>query len=298
MFKKKKNFSDRLRELFGLGIDKEEFFEGLEDLLLEADLGPRLTMEILEELRDDARAKKLKTQEELEAHLVEHISGHLKTVDLDAVAAAAPFACFLFLGVNGVGKTTSIAKLASRLKTRGLEGKLVLAAGDTFRAAACEQLVTHGSRLGVRTVSQGSGADSGAVIFDALESARARGERLVLADTAGRLHNKAHLVKELEKVDKIVRQKIGSDGIYKKILVIDSTTGQNGLQQAEVFHQAVGVDAVILSKYDSSARGGILVSICRQAGLPVAYLGTGESYDSLEAFEPAGFAARLLSREL
>lgn len=298
MFKKKKTFSERLRELFGMGTGNEEFFDGMEDLLIESDLGARLTMEILAELREDARAQRMKDQAGLEALLAHHLAGHLKSADMDSLVRPDGLACFLFLGVNGVGKTTHIAKLAARYASRGFAGKMVMAAGDTFRAAACEQLATHGERLGVRTVSQGSGADPAAVIFDALDSARSRGDNLVLADTAGRLHNKAHLVKELEKIDKVVRQKMGDGGVYRKILVIDATTGQNGLQQAETFHEAVGVDAVILSKYDSSARGGILVSVCRQAGLPVAFLGTGESYDDLEAFDPLVFASALMSREV
>jgi fused signal recognition particle receptor len=295
MFKRKKSFGDRLKDLFGIGVGAEEFYEELEDALLEADLGARLTLEIISDVRGMAKSQKLRTQEELTALVAGHIASVVKSGELRPVPGATQ--CFLFLGVNGVGKTTSIAKYAHWLKKTGWTGGTVLAAGDTFRAAATEQLILHGERLSLRTVSQGHNADSAAVLFDAIESAKAKGEQLVLADTAGRLHNKAHLVKELEKVDKVVRQKLGGDGQYKKILVIDATTGQNGLQQAEVFHQAVGVDAVILSKYDSNARGGIVVSICKNLGLPIAFVGTGEKYDDLHPFTAKEFVDNILTRE-
>jgi fused signal recognition particle receptor len=294
MFKRKKSFGDRLKELFGIGLGDEEFYEELEDALLEADLGARLSVEVIAAVREQARQQKLKTQEELSALVADLIARGLKGGALAPVPGTLQ--CFLFLGVNGVGKTTSIAKYAHWVKNSGYGGSVVLAAGDTFRAAATEQLILHGERLGLRTVSQGHNADSAAVIFDALESAKARGDGLVLADTAGRLHNKAHLVKELEKVDKIIRQKLPEPGQYKKILVIDATTGQNGLQQAEVFHQAVGVDAVILSKYDSTARGGIVVSICKNLGLPIAFVGTGESYGDLHPFDAREFVDNILTR--
>jgi fused signal recognition particle receptor len=167
----------------------------------------------------------------------------------------------------------------------------VLAAGDTFRAAAVEQLTTHGDRLGLRTVKQSTGADAGAVIYDALASAKSRNEQLVLADTAGRMHNRANLVAELEKIDKIIRR---HDAVYKRVLVLDATTGQNALRQAEIFHEAVGVDAVILAKYDSTAKGGILVPVSRSLHIPCAFLGRGEKYGDLEPFDPDRYLEELL----
>ena len=295
MFKRKKSIGERLKEVFGIGTGNEAFYEGLEDILLEADLGSSLTMEILETVRLKAREQKIRADQDLATLVTEQISLHLKETLL--LPEPGKLQCYLFLGVNGVGKTTSIAKYAHLIKNSSYPGTVVLAAGDTFRAAATEQLILHGERLGLRTVSQGHNADSAAVIFDALESARSRGDGLVLADTAGRLHNKTHLVKELEKVDKVIRQKIGNDGIYKKILVIDATTGQNALQQAEVFHGAVGVDAVFLTKYDSAARGGIVTAICKTLGLPIAYVGTGEKYTDLHAFNAADFVRNILERK-
>lgn len=290
MFARKKTLGQTIKDLFGMGKGQAEHFEALEDALLEADIGPQLAMELVDEIRNRTSREKLDEQGIKEA-LAGLIAGSLKVASLEP--NDDELYCFLFLGVNGVGKTTSIGKLAHLVK-KDFPGKgIVLAAGDTFRAAACQQLETHGQRLGVRTVSQGAGADSAAVIFDALASASARKEGLVLADTAGRLHNKAHLVKELEKVDKIVRQKV-SGNHYRKVLVLDATTGRNGVQQAEVFHQAVGVDAIILSKYDSSARGGMVVSICRDLGLGFAYVGTGEAYTDFQPFDPIGFSRNLV----
>ncbi len=283
-------------QLFGMGIENESFYDNMEDVFIEADMGARFSLEIIEEVKRKAKENRLKSKEDLLALIVQVISAALLSARLEPNDSGLN--CFLFLGVNGVGKTTSIAKYAHWLKSRGWGDKTVLAAGDTFRAAASEQLVLHGTRLGIRTVSQGSGADPAAVIFDALESALARQDKVVLADTAGRLHNKVHLVKELEKIDKIVRAKIGPQGNYKKILVIDATTGQNGLQQAQVFHEAVGVDGVILTKFDSTAKGGIVLSICRNVGLPIMFLGHGETYADLSPFDADEFARNLIDREL
>jgi fused signal recognition particle receptor len=191
---------------------------------------------------------------------------------------------FLVLGVNGVGKTTTIAKLAEYYRRRGGIPEPVLAAGDTFRAAAIDQLRIHGERLGLRVVGQSPGADPGAVIFDAIESAKARNASLVLADTAGRMHTKANLVKEMQKIHRVVESRIG-DGVYRTLLVIDATTGQNGLRQAEIFNEAIGVSSCILAKYDSTAKGGIALAISHQLGIPFSFLGTGEQYGDLEPFD-------------
>jgi fused signal recognition particle receptor len=199
----------------------------------------------------------------------------------------------LVLGVNGVGKTTTIAKLAAWYRrSQGIEST-VLVAGDTFRAAAIDQLRLLGERLGLPVVAQEPGADPGAVIFDGISSARARGSELVIADTAGRLHNREALVKELAKIDRIVRAKAPGDA-SRRLLVLDATTGQNALAQAEVFHAAVGVDAMVLAKYDSTAKGGMVVPISRALGVPFAFVGVGEKPDDLEPFDVERYLESLL----
>jgi fused signal recognition particle receptor len=190
------------------------------------------------------------------------------------------------LGVNGVGKTTSIAKMATYYKNEGY--KVVMAAADTFRAAAIDQLELHAQRTGVRIVRQENGSDPGAVIYDAISSAQARGDNLILCDTAGRMHNKENLVRELQKIDKVIRNRIKPEN-YKKILVIDATTGQNSISQAQIFNEAVGIDALILTKYDSAAKAGALVQI----GLPVAFVGTGEHYEDMHVFDKDEFLTSL-----
>lgn len=288
----KKGFFRKLRELF-FGNENEETFEAIEDLLIEADLGYKTASALAAELKEIARSGRLKTKQELLAALKDLLRPMVLVKPLEFVPSALNL--YLFLGVNGVGKTTSLAKLAFRL-VREDRGPVVLAAGDTFRAAAAEQLQLHGQRQNLRVVAQKHGADPGAVLYDALESARAQGDRVVLADTAGRLHNKTHLVKELQKIDKIAREKVAG-GVYQKILVLDATTGQNAFQQAQVFHEAVGVDAVVLSKFDSSGKGGIVVAVSRELGLPFAYFGTGEKVQDLEPFDVETFLDGLLGDE-
>ena len=202
---------------------------------------------------------------------------------------------WMMLGVNGVGKTTTAAKLAKYFKNKGNEN-IVLASADTFRAAAIEQLALHGERLGVRVVSHQHGSDPSAVVFDAADAMKAAGPGLVIADTAGRLHNKENLVRELQKIDRTCSLK-ADEGCYKKILVIDATTGQNALRQAEVFNEAVKIDAIIMTKYDSTAKGGVAVSIGRELGLPVAYVCTGEGYDNIAPFDAEKYIDDFLTLE-
>lgn len=285
-----KRLGARLKELFRPGRDREEFYDDLEDLLIEADIGAHLAIEIGDALR---KLRRLNSREELVAALRGILLEGLTPASLDLDPQVLNIV--LVLGVNGVGKTTSIAKLVQRYQNEWPGAGITIAAGDTFRAAAIEQLETHGERLGVRVIKQAIGSDAGAVIWDAVSSARARGDRLLFADTAGRMHNRADLVRELEKIHAIVLKHDDGSIRYRKLLVIDATTGQNALQQAEMFHQAVGVDAVMLSKYDSSARGGILISLSRRIGLGCAYLGTGESYDAIRAFDPEQYVDEILA---
>ncbi|NLL24660.1 MAG: signal recognition particle-docking protein FtsY [Spirochaetales bacterium] len=285
-----KGFGARLKSLFGIKRFDESYFEELEELLIEGDLGSKLTMQISDEVRNLVRKKKDLTTRELQLLVKEQLRPMVHTfhpvIDRNALNV------FLILGVNGVGKTTTIAKIARLYKTQGYS--VTLAAADTFRAAAIDQLEVHANRVGVRIVKQESGSDPGAVVFDAITSAQARGDQLLLVDTAGRMHNKEHLVRELAKIDKIVQTK-GIDSVhYKKFLVIDSTTGQNGLSQATIFHQAIRLDALILSKYDSLAKGGALIQIGDSLGLPISFVGVGEKYGDLELFEAEPFLDSLV----
>ncbi len=289
--KGRKALGGKLKQLFSRYRLEDAFFEELEDLLLEADMGSALTMELSEGLQEICRREKLEEKDAILSRLKELIRGELLSEVPELTGEGTHL--FLVLGVNGVGKTTTIAKLARFWESRS-RGGTVFAAGDTFRAAAVDQLKIQGERAGARVVSQAPGSDPGAVIYDALESARSRGERLVLADTAGRMHNRRNLVKELEKIDRVVRGRLGDQDRYRRLLVIDATTGQNGLRQAEIFHEAVGVDGIIFTKYDSSAKGGIIPSICRNLQIPFAFLGRGEGLDDLEPFDPERYLQDLL----
>ena len=279
-----------MKSLFGIKRFDESYFEELEELLIEGDLGSKLTMQISDEVRNLVRKKKDLTTRELQLLVKEQLRPMVHTfhpvIDRNALNV------FLILGVNGVGKTTTIAKIARLYKTQGYS--VTLAAADTFRAAAIDQLEVHANRVGVRIVKQESGSDPGAVVFDAITSAQARGDQLLLVDTAGRMHNKEHLVRELAKIDKIVQTKGVDPAHYKKFLVIDSTTGQNGLSQATIFHQAIRLDALILSKYDSLAKGGALIQIGDSLGLPISFVGVGEKYGDLELFEAEPFLDSLV----
>jgi len=291
-----KIFGKRIKELFIRGNGNGAgFYEELEDLLVEADFGASAAVELVDELRNHrTNSSGNWDREELIEDLKNLIRPSLKITDL--TPDPGKLTIFLVLGVNGAGKTTTIAKMAHRFTQNGF-GNIVLAAGDTFRAAAIEQLEIHGKRVGARVVKQEHGSDPGAVIYDAINSAVAQGEKLIIADTAGRMHNRTNLVKELSKIDRIITERIGSDGVYKKILVIDATTGQNGMRQAETFNESIGVDAVVMTKYDSSAKGGLVAAISRKLSLPFAFLGRGEGMEDLVPFNPEIYLDELLAGE-
>lgn len=288
-----KGIGARLRELFQARDFNDDFFHELEDAMIEADMGVRIASETGNALRKIVRERGLRTREDLLAALKSHLRSFLKAHELHLTPGVLNL--FLVLGVNGVGKTTTIAKLAQHFRLHRGVSRILLAAGDTFRAAAIEQLKLLGERLGLPVVAQDHGADPGAVIFDGIASATARGDQLLIADTAGRLHNKEALVKELAKIDKIVHARIG-DGSYQKILVLDATTGQNSLAQAEVFHKAVGIDSIVLTKCDSTAKGGMVVPICRDLGIPISFIGLGEKLDDLEVFDPDSYLDSLFGK--
>lgn len=282
----KKSFGEKLKSLFSKGSSiNEDFFDELIDMLVEGDIGAKTAFEVVDELESICNKEKIREQSEIVEKLKELLLQNVRSVSL--VPEAGKQNVWMMLGVNGVGKTTSAAKLADYFKNNGVEN-IVLASADTFRAAAIEQLALHGQKLGVRVVSHQHGSDPSAVVFDAADALRAAGPGLVIADTAGRLHNKENLVRELQKIDRTCSLK-ADEGCYKKILVIDATTGQNALRQAEVFNEAVKIDAIIMTKYDSTAKGGVAVSIGRELGLPVAYVCTGEGYKDIGPFDAASY---------
>ena len=289
---KKRGLAGRLRDLFGGKFGSEESYEELEELLIEADLGAAMAMRLVDEVRDAGRVEAASEHSDLVAILRRRIESAV--IERPLVLTPDALDVVLVLGVNGVGKTTTIAKLADYFRRTGQADRICLAAGDTFRAAAVDQLSIHADRLGVRIVKQPTGSDSGAVIYDAIDSARNRGEQLVLADTAGRMHTKKNLIEELTKIDRIVATR-APEAVYRKLLVIDATTGQNGLQQAEVFSDAVRIDGIVLAKYDATARGGILVPIAEKLGIPAVFLGTGEAYTDIRPFRAAEYAMELVS---
>lgn len=276
------SFGEKLKNLFSSHKTQisEKFFEDLTDAMIEGDIGAKSAFQISEELEKICKSKKIETEEEVKSELKELLLKDVKSVELKFDSSKVNI--FMILGVNGVGKTTSVAKLGKYFSGKG--ESVILAAADTFRAASEEQLEFHGERIGVRVVAHQHGSDPSAVVFDAADACRANGGGLVLADTAGRLHNKENLVRELQKIDRICTQK-ADEGCYKKILVVDATTGQNALRQAEVFHEAVGLDAVIMTKYDSTAKGGIAVCLGRELNLPLAFVCTGEGYENIEVFD-------------
>lgn len=288
----KQSFGEKLKSLFSKSSSiNEDFFEELTDMLVEGDIGAKTAFEVVDELESICDKEKIRDQEGIIAKLKELLLRDVRAVSL--MPEAGRENVWMMLGVNGVGKTTTAAKLAKYFKAGGVEN-IVLASADTFRAAAIEQLALHGERLGVRVVSHQHGSDPSAVVYDAADALRAAGPGVVIADTAGRLHNKENLVRELQKIDRTCALK-ADEGCYKKILVIDSTTGQNALRQAEVFNEAVKIDAIIMTKYDSTAKGGVAVSIGRELGLPVAYICTGEGYDNIAPFNAESYINEFLS---
>lgn len=283
------SFAEKIRNLFSKKIDNSEFFEDLTDALIEGDVGAKNAMQLVDDLESKCKEGKISSPDQITQELCTMLLDVVKEISLEPVEGKVNV--YMVLGVNGVGKTTSVAKLAGLYSKKGI--KVVMAASDTFRAAAVDQLSMHGERLGVRVVKHQMGSDPSAVVFDAADACRSAGGGLVLADTAGRLHNKENLVNELKKIDRIASSK-ADEGCYKKILVIDSTTGQNAVRQAEVFNEAVGVDAVILTKYDSTAKGGEVVTICKELGIPAAYVCTGEKYEDIHVFNGKDYVEEFL----
>ena len=278
--------------LVNAGEITDELYDDLEEQLILADTGADVAMRLVEELRQEVRRKHLKTG----ADALEALKGIIREMlraDGEMQLSGRP-AVVLVIGVNGVGKTTSIAKLAHLYKQQGK--RVMLAAGDTFRAAAAEQLCVWAERADVPVVKHNEGADPAAVLFDAVQSAAARGYDMVICDTAGRLHNKKNLMDELSKISRVVHKACGTASV-ETLLVLDAITGQNAISQASQFIDAAGATGIILTKLDGTAKGGAVISIKAKLGLPVRFVGVGEGMDDLMEFDPDAFVDALFLRE-
>ena len=274
----------------------DALLEELETVLLGADVGVAATALLIEDLGRRMQAREFEDASALLRALREDLVRLLRpvAVPLELGGGPKPFV-LMVVGVNGVGKTTTIGKLAQHLQRDG--ASVMLAAGDTFRAAAVEQLRVWGARNGVPVVAQDSGADSASVIYDALQSAQSRGIDILIADTAGRLHTQGHLMQELAKVKRVLG-KIDADAPHETLLVIDGGTGQNALNQARQFHQAVGLSGIVVTKLDGTAKGGMVFALCRELKLPIRFIGVGEKREDLREFNADDFVDALLPREL
>ena len=267
----------------------DEFYDQLEEALILADVGVDSATDAVEKLRKKVKERLLTRADEVKDALRAILAEKLEVGDAALNLSTTP-SIVLFIGVNGVGKTTSIGKLAAQLKAEGK--KVLLCAGDTFRAAAADQLEIWANRAGVDIIRQHEGADPGAVLFDALQAAKARHVDVVLCDTAGRLHNKQNLMNELAKLRKIIAREC-PDSVCETLLVLDATTGQNGLVQARTFKETAGLTGIILTKLDGTAKGGIVIAIAQELQVPVKFVGVGEGIDDLKPFDAREFTADL-----
>ncbi len=294
LLKTKENLGSGFISLFrGKKID-DDLFEELEEQLLIADVGVETTRKIISSLTDTASRKQLRDAEALYGLLKDEMGEILAKVDEPLnIEGKTPFV-ILMVGVNGVGKTTTIGKLARQFEQQGKS--VMLAAGDTFRAAAVEQLQVWGQRNNIPVIAQHTGADSASVIFDAIQAAKARNVDVLIADTAGRLQNKSHLMEELKKIVRVMK-KLDVDAPHEVMLTIDASTGQNAISQAKLFHEAVGLTGITLTKLDGTAKGGVIFSVADQFGIPIRYIGVGERIEDLRPFKAGDFIEALFARE-
>lgn len=288
MKKTREGLSGALSALFSKNKIDSEFYDELEEILIGADISVTTAEEIVDDLRAEAKKEKLKDKE--------FVTGLLKDILEEKLTEAEELkikypAIIMLVGVNGVGKTTTVGKLASYFLSQ--KKSVVVAAADTFRAAASDQLTVWADRAKVRIVKHEEGSDPSAVVFDALSSAKAKGTDVVIIDTAGRLHVKANLMEELKKMSRVVERECPNSNFYK-LLILDATTGGNAVNQAEVFDKAVELDGIVLTKLDSSAKGGFVVSLCNELAIPVAFVGTGEKLEDLETFSAEDFVEALI----
>ena len=287
-------FFDKLKKInifanFGTELT-DDFYDELEESLILADTGMDVTLDLVEQLRRRARQEGVKTVEGAR-ELMRNIIAETLTVGEMGLNLSTKPAVALFIGVNGVGKTTTIGKIGAQLKNEGK--RVIFCAADTFRAAASEQLTIWADRAGVEIIKQHEGADPAAVVFDAASAATARKADVVLVDTAGRLHNKQNLMNELNKISRVIDREL-PDAARETLLVLDATTGQNGLIQARQFKEAAGITGIVLTKLDGTAKGGIAIAITKELGVPVKYAGVGEGVDDLKPFDPMEYAEAII----
>ena len=286
--KTRNGIAKKLTELFAKNKLGEEFYEELEDILISADVSVKTTMEIVDEIRETAIKEKCKDKE----YVINLLKTELfETLDYAEKLEIKKPAVIMVIGVNGVGKTTSIGKLAYKLSKE--KKSVTIAAADTFRAAAADQLAVWADRAKVRIIKSDEGSDSSAVVFDAISSVKAKKTDVLIIDTAGRLHVKANLMEELKKMDRVVKREFPEANFYK-LIVLDASTGQNAYNQVEVFKDAVGIDGIILTKLDGTAKGGFIVSLSYELEVPVVYVGTGEGIDDIEDFNAKEFVEGLI----
>lgn len=283
LFKSREGLFGTLKSfILGRNVIDDEMYEELEDILVQSDIGMNMTVKIVEALEKEVKKRGIRDPKEVYPVLKEVMAGFLITEGNDIKIEDGKLNVILVVGVNGVGKTTTIGKLAARYKKEGK--KVILGAADTFRAAAIEQLEEWAKRSGTDIVKGVQGADPGAVVYDTLEAAHTRGADIAIIDTAGRLHNKNNLMQELEKIHNIIRKKLGNQN-YESILVIDGTTGQNALTQAKVFNEVTDLTGFIITKLDGTAKGGIVFSISEELKKPIKFIGVGEKIEDLRKFD-------------
>ena len=283
--------TDKINEALNLAVSiDDDLYEELEEILIMADIGMDTTMEIIEKLKDKIRKEKINDVELVRPALKSVIAEMMKAGSENENDTNAEKEVILVIGVNGVGKTTSIGKLAAMNKAEGK--KVLLAAADTFRAGAIDQLVVWSERAKVDIVKHGEGSDPAAVVFDAINASKSRGVDLLICDTAGRLHNKKNLMDELGKINRIIDREL-SNAHKETLLVLDGTTGQNAVIQAKQFMEVCPIDGIILTKLDGTAKGGVVISIKNTLNIPVKYIGVGEGIDDLQAFDPESFVESL-----
>ncbi|MGG0737967.1 signal recognition particle-docking protein FtsY [Niallia taxi] len=294
--KTRSNFSDKVNDLVSRyrKVD-EDFFEELEEILIGADVGFETVMELIDELKSEVKKRNIQDPREVQAVISEKLVAIYQGGEEETSAINVQqdgLTVILFVGVNGVGKTTTIGKLAHRYKAEGK--KVVLAAGDTFRAGAIEQLEVWGERAGVDVIKQGAGSDPAAVMYDAVQAAKSRNADILLCDTAGRLQNKVNLMNELEKVKRVIEREVPG-APHEVLLVLDATTGQNALIQAKTFKEATNVSGLVLTKLDGTAKGGIVLAIRKELQIPVKLVGLGEKMDDLQNFDAEKYVYGLFS---